>query len=166
MEILFHTSFRKCNTNRFRFIAHLLMFWGFIVLLIVTLFAILSTLFFEYPLPFLNPIKIAGNVGGFMLLCGITIILINRLFHRKNRIKTNYMDWWFLGCLFLLTLSGVFVELGRFLEWSSAYLIYFIHLVFVWLVIMYAPYTKFGHLIFRTLALISARRKIYSRKSF
>lgn len=159
IEILTHRNFRKCNTNRYRYFAHLLIFWGFIILLVVTLFAILSTLFFEYPLPFLNPIKIAGNMGGFMLLLGIIIIIIIRLFRREERLKTNYPDWWFLITLLLLTISGALVEMARFMNWSSAYIIYFIHLVLVWMVILYAPYTKFGHLIFRTLAVIVSKRK-------
>jgi len=156
-EILLHSNFRKCNTNRYRYTAHLLVFWGFGILLVVTLFAILSTLFFEYPLPFLNPIKVAGNVGGLMLLTGISIMIYMRLYNRKERIRSNYFDWWFLITLLLLTLSGILVEMARFLNWSSAYLIYFFHLVLVWMVILYAPYSKFGHILFRSVALFVAK---------
>ena len=94
-----------------------------------------------------------------MLLLGIIIIILVRLFRREERLKTNYPDWWFLINLLLLTISGVLVEMARFLDWSSAYMIYFIHLVLVWMVILYAPYTKFGHFLFRTVVLISAKRR-------
>ncbi len=129
------------------------------MLLAVTLFAILSTLFFEYPLPFLNPIKIAGNLGGMMLLTGISIMLLMRLSNRQDRQGSNYFDWFFPVTLLLLTLSGGMVEMARFMNWTAAYLIYFIHLVLVWMVILYAPYTKFGHFLFRTVALIAAKQR-------
>lgn len=158
-EILTHRHFRQCNTNRFRYTAHFLVFWGFVLLLAVTLFAILSTLFFEYPLPFLNPIKIGGNLGGMMLVTGISIMVFIRLFNRRNRAGSNYFDWSFLITLWLLTVSGGLVEMARFMNWTAAYLIYFIHLVLVWMVILYAPYTKFGHFLFRTVALIAAKQR-------
>ena len=52
----------------------LLVFWGFILLLFVTFFAILSTIFFEYPLGILNPIKIAGNLGALLLIAGSSLM--------------------------------------------------------------------------------------------
>jgi len=158
-EILTHQPFRKCTTNRFRYTAHFLVFWGFVLLLVVTLFAILSTLLFEYPLPFLNPIKIAGNLGGMMLVIGLSIMISMRLFNRRNLSGSNYFDWFFPVALLLLTLSGGAVEIARFQNWTPAYLLYFIHLVLVWIVILYAPYSKFGHFVFRTAALVAARQR-------
>ena len=57
----------------------------------------------------------------------------------------------------LLTLSGTLVELARFGNWSCAYYLYFFHLVAVWFVIMYLPFTKLGHIFYRTTALFYAR---------
>jgi quinone-modifying oxidoreductase subunit QmoC len=152
IELLLHKKLRQCKAQKHRYYSHLLVFWGFILLLIVTFFAILSTLFFEYPLPFLNPIKIAGNAGGFALVAGCTIMIVKRVSQRKNY-KSSYIDWAFLISLFLLGITGFIVELARFENWTFAYLIYFIHLILVWVVILYLPYTKFAHFIYRILAL-------------
>ncbi|KPK81803.1 MAG: hypothetical protein AMS27_15190 [Bacteroides sp. SM23_62_1] len=152
IELLLHKKLRQCKAQKHRYYSHLLVFWGFILLLIVTFFAILSTLFFEYPLPFLNPIKIAGNAGGFALVTGCTIMIVKRVSQRNNY-KSSYIDWIFLISMFLLGITGFMVELARFQNWTFAYLLYFIHLILVWMVILYLPYTKFAHFIYRIVAL-------------
>ena len=156
-RIMRHRDFGSCVEHRGRSITHFLVFWGFILLLFVTFFAILSTIFFEYPLEFLNPVKIAGNTGALMLLTGSTIMILNRILKRRT-LQSNYADWFFLVSFWMLTLSGMLVEAARFLEWSSAYHLYFFHLVMVWIIILYYPYTKFAHFLFRTVALIRVRK--------
>ncbi|PLX11371.1 MAG: heterodisulfide reductase, partial [Marinilabiliales bacterium] len=75
---------------------------------------------------------------------------------KENASNSNYYDWLFLVSLFLLTISGVIVEIARFLNWILAYYLYFFHLICVWFVIIYLPYTKFGHLLYRTVAMVFA----------
>ena len=72
-------------------------------------------------------------------------------------VKSGYSDWLLLGAIGLLTLSGTLVQLARFGNWAVAYPLYFFHLVAVWFVIMYLPFTKLGHIFYRTTALIYAR---------
>ena len=128
--------------------------YGFILLLAVTAFAIYAALTHNYPLELNHPVKIAGNVAGIMLFLGLGIMIFNRLFDKENAGNSSYSDWMFLISLFLLTLSGVFVEIARYLNWSLAYHIYFFHLVCVWFIIIYLPYTKFGHLLYRLVAMV------------
>ncbi len=155
-SIILHKDFNECTENKSRSWSHLLVFYGFILLLFVTFFAILSTLFFNYPLSFLNPIKIAGNTGAVMLIVGTTTMIISRL--RKNgQQKSHYSDWFFLVSFWLLTISGIVVEAARFLDWGAAYHLYFSHLVLVWMILLYLPYTKFAHILYRTVALIFTR---------
>jgi quinone-modifying oxidoreductase subunit QmoC len=153
-----HRDFNRCQENKSRSLAHLLVFWGFILLLFVTFFAILSTIFWDYPLDILNPIKIAGNLGAFLLLGGSSLMILQRL-RKKNSLESRYGDWFFLISFWLLTLSGMGVEGARFHEWSFAYHLYFVHLVLVWIIILYFPYTKFAHFLFRTTALLFLRLK-------
>jgi len=155
--IMIHRDFNRCTAQKSRSLAHLFVFWGFILLLFVTFFAILSTIFFEYPLGILNPIKIAGNLGAFLLLAGSSLMIFNRL-RKKNGLESGYGDWFFLLSFWLLTLSGMLVEGARFHEWSFAYHLYFIHLILVWIIILYIPYTKFAHFLYRTTALIFLKR--------
>ncbi|MBA7641199.1 hypothetical protein ES703_48875 [subsurface metagenome] len=154
--ILSHSKFGECSSQRSRKFSHFLVFYGFILLLFVTGYAIIAAITHHYPLRFTNPFKIAGNVAGTMLLIGTGMMIISRLFNRKTFGNSNYSDWLLLISIFLLTLSGMIVEAARFQNWGSAYHLYFFHLVCVWFVIIYLPYTKFGHLIYRTLAMTLA----------
>lgn len=155
-EIIFHTNFSSCSAQKSRKTAHLLVFYGFILLLIVTAFAIYAALTHNYPLGIEHPVKILGNIAGGMLFIGLSIMISNRIFNKKNSINSSYSDWLFLVSLFLLTISGVLVELARFQNWQLAYHIYFFHLICVWFIIIYIPYTKFGHLLFRLVAMVYA----------
>lgn len=156
-RIFAHRDFRSCTERKSRSVSHFLVFWGFILLLFVTFFAILSTLFFEYPLGFLNPVKIAGNIGAMMLFAGTTIMIVDRLIKRLTQ-RSSYADWFFLVSFWLLTVTGILVETARFLNWGIAYHIYFLHLVLVWIIILYYPYTKFAHFFYRTIALFLTRQ--------
>jgi quinone-modifying oxidoreductase subunit QmoC len=156
-EILSHSNFAACGSRQTRKMAHMLLFFGFALLILVTLYAIWATISHNYPLAISNPFKIAGNVASLMIFTGLLIMVIQRLNNRKVFGKSTYSDWLLLAAIALLTLSGTLVELARFGNWSVAYHLYFFHLVAVWFVIMYLPFTKLGHIFYRTTALLYAR---------
>ncbi len=155
-ELMLHSKFSACSAQKTRKIAHILVFYGFILLLAVTVFAIYATVTHNYPLGLEHPVKIAGNIAAIMLFVGLGIMIANRLFNKKDFGNSTYTDWLFLVSMFLLTLSGVLVEAARFLNWGLAYHLYFFHLVCVWFIIVYLPYTKFGHLLYRVVAMVFA----------
>lgn len=157
-EIITHKNFSSCSTHKSRRISHFLVFYGFILLLFVTAYAIVAAITHNYPLSLFNPFKVAGNVAAFMLIIGLTIMILNRLIKKKTAINSNYFDWIFLISLYILTISGIFVEWARFENWRSAYHIYFVHLLFVWFLVIYLPYTKFGHFIYRFVAQVFSKR--------
>lgn len=152
-EILQHSNFSKCSNLNPRKIAHIFVFYGFILLLIVTAFAIYAAVTHQYPLGLFNPFKILGNVAAIMLIIGLGVMIIKRITDKENYGNSSYADWLFLISMFLLTISGVVVETARFLNWSIAYHLYFFHLICVWFIIIYLPYTKFGHLLYRIVAM-------------
>ena len=156
-EILSHSNFSGCGSQRSRQAAHMLVFFGFGVLILVTLYAIWASITHNYPLPFKNPFKIAGNLAALMIFTGLGIMIIQRLLNKDLFGKSGYADWLLLTAIGLLTLSGTLVEWARFGNWSIAYHLYFFHLVAVWFVIMYLPFTKLGHVFYRTAALLYAR---------
>ena len=158
-DILAHRRFSQCERNSGRKVSHLLVFYGFVLLLLVTLYAIYAAVTDKYPLSLDNPFKILGNIASVMLLIGLGIMILNRLTRREGTERSSYGDWLFIVAMFLLTVSGVLVQAARFAEWSSAYHLYFFHLVCVWFVIIYLPYTKFGHVIYRTVAMTYAFSK-------
>jgi quinone-modifying oxidoreductase, subunit QmoC len=156
-ELTIHKSFDGCEAQKSRKTAHLLVFYGFILLLFVTAYAIIATVFLNYPLAFTNPFKILGNLASVMLLTGLGIMITNRIRNKEKFGNSNYSDWLFLFSLLSLTLSGTLVEIARFENWSLAYHLYFYHLCNVWFVIMYMPYIKFGHIMYRTAGMVFAK---------
>ena len=156
-EILSHSNFTGCGSRKAGKAAHLLLFYGFALLVLVTLYAIWATLTSRYPLPLKDPFKVLGNVASLMIYTGLGIMIWQRLQNRKVFGKSGYSDWLLLGAIGLLTLSGTLVQLARFGNWTVAYPLYFFHLVAVWFVIMYLPFTKLGHIFYRTTALVYAR---------
>jgi len=155
-DILAHSRFSKCERNSGRKISHFLVFYGFLLLLLVTLYAIYAAVAGLYPLTLTNPFKILGNVASLMLFSGLGIMIFNRITRREGTERSSYADWLFLMAILLLAVSGVVIEAARFLNWTAAYYLYFFHLVCVWFVIIYLPYTKFGHVIYRTVAMTYA----------
>jgi quinone-modifying oxidoreductase subunit QmoC len=156
-EILTHSNFSECGLRKGGKAAHMLLFFGFFLLIVVTLYAIWATLSHHYPLPITNPFKLLGNLASVMIYTGLAIMIWQRLFNRKVFGKSGYSDWLLLTAIGLLTLSGTLVQLARLGDWTIAYHLYFFHLVAIWFVIMYLPFTKLGHIFYRTAALLYAR---------
>lgn len=156
-EILSHSNFSGCGSRKPGKVAHMLLFFGFSLLILVTLYAIWATLSHNYPLSITNPFKILGNVASLMIYSGLAIMIWQRLFNKSVFGKSGYADWLLLVAIGLLTLSGTLTQLARLGDWPAAYHLYFFHLVAVWFVIMYLPFTKLGHIFYRTAALLYAR---------
>lgn len=156
-EIFAHSRFSRCRQGRIRRLGHMLLFFGFFLLVLVTLYAIRATTTGNYPLPLHDPFKIAGNIASLMIYTGLGIMIYQRIFNRNIFGKSGYQDWLLLVSVALLTLSGTLVQMARFGNWPVAYHLYFFHLVAVWFVIIYLPFTKMGHILYRTTALLYAR---------
>jgi quinone-modifying oxidoreductase, subunit QmoC len=159
-EILAHSEFKKCDYAKGRTSAHLLTLYGFIGLAITTSWAVfyLYGLKWESPYPLTDPLKIWGNISAFVLLTGITLIVLNRL---KTSSKTglgSYFDWLLIVVVYTITVTGILAEVFRL--WNMAffaYPVYFLHLVFVFFLFIYAPFSKMAHMVYRTVALVFAK---------
>ena len=157
-EFAVHEKFGKCQQNRYRQIAHLLVVYGFTGLLAVTAFAIIAVLIEAYPMPFLHPVKIAGNIFGLAMIAGLVMMIIQRLKKDDAVAKTSFADWSFLISFLLLVLSGFMVEFARFANSVSGYYFYVFHLLCMWFVVIYLPFTKFAHIAYRFVAIMFMKR--------
>jgi len=168
-DILIHKDFDQCDTNKWRKLAHLLVFYAFIGLLATTALAIVvlvlaeylhNDILGEYPLRPLHPIKWLGNASAVALIAGSWLMIQNRKeLGAKGDLKSSAYDLFFLYIIFGVGVTGFLAQVFRFLGFPPiiAYPTYFIHLVLVFALLIYSPYSKFAHFVYRTVALIHKR---------
>jgi len=152
--ILKHDKFSECSENKDRSTAHLMVFWSFVGLFIVTnIFFVVLYVFQQHgPYSQLNPVKWLANVSGVALIIGSALMIKHRL-AKKDQTST-YKDWYLLGLVLGLGVTGVLTEATRLAGFAGlTYFVYFIHLVFVFNLFAFLPFSKLAHLVYRTVAM-------------
>jgi quinone-modifying oxidoreductase, subunit QmoC len=136
---------------------HLLVFYGFLGLVVTTTSVWIGQLFFNYyePYPLWHPVKILGNVSGIAVVGALTVFFVRRIVDGTKAGKSTYSDWLFLTILALTALTGYANEALRLADVRlAAYPMYFIHLVLAFFLLVYFPYSKFAHVVYRTAAML------------
>lgn len=154
--ILKHNKFNECSENKERSTAHMMVFFGFIGLFIVTniFFFALYVLQIHGPFSQMNPVKWLANIAGVSLVIGSGLMIKNRLAKKTDDQVSTYQDWFLVGLALALGLSGMLTEMTRLGGLAAiSYFLYFVHLVFVWSLFFYVPFTKLAHLVYRTTAM-------------
>jgi quinone-modifying oxidoreductase subunit QmoC len=169
--ILAHSKFADCNVNRTRQWGHMLLFYSFAGLAVVTTWAIVYLYGFELlgiqpfgpfhfgesPYPNSDPVKILALISSIAFAVGVVILLLNRFAKAGKAGMGSYFDWIFLLIVVGVGATGMLSWALRLADMSAGYLVYYFHLVFVWSLFAYAPYSKFAHLFYRTTAMVFAR---------
>ena len=167
LEILRHRRMRDCaeqapgrlTTHKEHLHrTHLAVFYGFLGLVATTTSVGVGIYAFGYltPWPLWHPVKILGNVSGLAVLAAIAVFLWRRIADARAAGKSTYSDWLFLVILGLTTLTGFFSQSLRLAGLSAAYAMYVVHLLLIFFLLVYIPYSKFSHVLYRTLALLHA----------
>jgi quinone-modifying oxidoreductase subunit QmoC len=152
--ILKHDKFNECTENRERSTAHMMVLFGFIGLFVVTsiFFVVLYIFQIHGPYSQLNPVKWLANISGIALVIGSVLMIKNRISQKDS--VSSYKDWSLLGLALGLGLTGMLTEMTRLGELAGAsYALYFIHLIFVFCLFAYLPFSKLAHLVYRTVAM-------------
>lgn len=156
IEIMTHRRFSKCNAEKDRYWGHLLVLYGFGGLTLVGTVIGIGSLagVMHTPLPTFSPFKIFANLSALVAFIGCVILVAGRIKNREARTATTYFDWFFLLVLATVVLTGIASE-GLRLAQNQAWMypVYFVHLTLILALFLYAPYSKFAHFVYRTVAL-------------
>lgn len=159
--ILAHSKFNECSSNKDRYVSHLLVFFSFLGLFVVTNCFFVALYILQLPGPYSmgNPVKILANISAVALLVGVILMIYNRLQDKGENIgKGSYFDWSLIILVLGLVATGILSEVTRIAHAPIlAYPIYFMHLVFVFCLFAYLPFSKLAHLVYRTLAMAYSR---------
>jgi quinone-modifying oxidoreductase subunit QmoC len=178
LEFVLHKKFSKCGESKDRTLAHKLVVIGFVLLFIATNWAVFNLYVIKWESPYpmddveaLNlfgslgfmkiyfvAFKLTANIGAISLLIGGGLLILNRLKVRSYTTLTSSFDWTLIGIVFTVCVSGILSEFTRVANMPNiAYPIYFVHLVTVFYVIAYAPYSKLAHMGYRLTAITYAK---------
>ncbi|EFI34272.1 quinone-interacting membrane-bound oxidoreductase complex subunit C [Desulfonatronospira thiodismutans ASO3-1] len=165
-QILTHVKFKDCETNQERYTGHLLVFYGFVGLFLVTAFVataywmnIFGIVDFATPMAMWNPVKIFANIAGIALIVGLVYMTRMRLNIDPKKTVNSFYDWYLLGVIWAVVITGFLAQIFRLADAAAlAYIVYYLHLVTVFMLFAYLPWSKLAHLVYRTVALAYARQ--------
>ncbi|MGO9085218.1 MAG: 4Fe-4S dicluster domain-containing protein [Candidatus Sulfotelmatobacter sp.] len=163
-QIARHQQFSSCQQFPLSRWAHISVFYGFITLL--ALAGVAATLIgvgAPYPFPALHPFKIAGNVAAVLIIGGSLYFCVQRQRASRKRDASSWFDWMLLVELLLVSITGVLSEAFRYANAAAlAYPTYFLHLVFVFVLLTGFAHSKLAHVVYRTVALTAEQYKAVS----
>ena len=92
---------------------------------------------------------------GVALIVGVGILWSNRSrMEEEQGVTPTFYDWFLIWEIMAVGVTGLLAELSRLVGVAvPAYLFYYLHLVAVMMLFLYMPYTKFAHMVYRTVGM-------------
>ncbi len=146
---------------RRRWLIHFLTVWGFLALFAATLIHYGSDLIgLEGVAEGVvgSAARVVGTIGGLAMMYGVTWFMINRREKVSAAAKhSSPSDWLFLWMLWLTGLTGFIIEVSLYLPQDHpqpwAYVLFLVHVAIAMELVLFMPFTKFAHVIYRPVAL-------------
>jgi len=165
LEILAHKRFRECTINADRVRGHQPLVWAFIGLFFVTCYSLFVQdvlgIFWPSmhgPLYIWGPVKWVANVAALAMITGTVILWKNRNKMEAAGTANTFYDWFLIWIIMGVGVTGLGAEVLRLVGVVSlGYIVYYLHLISVMMLFLYLPYTKFAHIVYRTLAMAFER---------
>ena len=175
-DISTHKKFSSCDRGvPKRRWGHFLVMWGFIGAAVTS--GILVVYLYKeyppfswipigdaaYPLPLDHWVKWLGNISAVALVIGGVLLFVNRLKKGDKLVgQTTAFDRFFLMTVLGVIGTGVLTEGFRFvtIPVELAFGVYILHLGAVLTLFITVPYSKFAHILYRTLAMTHERLTI------
>jgi len=164
-EALAERRYLKCDRKN-RYVAHVTIFWGFVLLFIATTLDYLknsNVLGLRESYEIIKAIDIEifgvlamiiGIIGGLIGIYGSIYFIYKRLV--KDDVYSEYShvsDWVFLILISLVILTGFLIDIFIYTNmFLLAYVMFAMHLIFAFDLIVTAPFTKFAHFGYRLIA--------------
>ncbi|MEM3052535.1 MAG: hypothetical protein QXI25_03365 [Candidatus Caldarchaeum sp.] len=154
--------------SRLRLVMHQFIFWGFILCGVATTLVWLTGTA-EKARTFADIPKIFGNLGGVLLLVGVSYLLLRLVVSMEFRRNRTLGDLSFFMALFLVAATGFTTQYFRMEGWTAISLAnYYIHLAANIFLLGAAPFTHFFHAIttplMRVLAILYPGNTLYRKK--
>ena len=145
---------------RRRWLIHALTVWGFLGLLAATVLDYGLDLVGLKPtgtaVPLWYPVRLLGTIAGLALLYGVTWLAVRRW--RKTKAGTlvsRPTDWLLLVMLWIVGLTGFLIEIALYVQpvqlWG--YWVFLIHVALAMELVLFLPFTKLAHAMYRPVAL-------------
>jgi quinone-modifying oxidoreductase subunit QmoC len=167
-----HKKFSSCERGvAKRRWGHFFVMWGFVGAAVTSGFAVVylykDTVFFSwlnlgytYPVPITHWVKWLGNISAVALVLGGLLLWFNRRTPSDKLVgSTTPFDRFFLWTVLGVIGTGVVTEVFRFVPVPpiAACAVYLVHLSIVLTLFLTLPYSKFAHIVYRTLAMAHER---------
>jgi quinone-modifying oxidoreductase subunit QmoC len=162
IDIAAHRKFSSCDHGvPKRRWGHFLVMWGFVGaavtsgILVVYMYGLHT-----YPLPLDHWVKWLGNISAVALVIGGVLLFVNRLKTGDKLVgQTTAFDRFFLMTVLGVIGTGVLTEGFRFVAVpvELALAMYILHLGAILTLFITLPYSKFAHILYRTLAMAHER---------
>ncbi len=113
-------QFRILKEDTLRWIMHILIYGGFMFLLLMhALDKYITIKLFDPYYPTINPFIFLRDLFGIIVIIGIAIASYRRFILRVPRLKTNGMDLYAILIVAVIMLSGVFLEATKMVSYSE-----------------------------------------------
>jgi ferredoxin len=153
-EVIVQVRYSKCK-EKTKWITHVCVVTGFLGLGITTTLAFIID---PAGIPEMVPIGVRamGTISGLVFVFGCLSANWRRLTGKEAR--NHFTDWVFLELLLAIGLSGLLLEVTSYLSLALvSYILYATHLIAIALLLVIAPYHKFVHAVYRSLAVYVAK---------
>ena len=104
----------------------------------------------------LYPIRLLGIISGIFFLIGVSAFILMRFFKvNKFYAKSTFEDYFILIDLWIIGFTGLlltFILYVNAIPASLGYIIFVLHIVAFFELMIFAPFTKFAHVWYRTFA--------------
>ena len=109
LDVLFQV--RTLKEDPLRWLMHILIYWGFMLLLLMhALDGLVTEKLFNDYYSTLNPYLFLREVFGAMVVAGLLIAVCRRFIFKIPRLKTNAMDHYAIIILAVIMVSGILLE--------------------------------------------------------